>query len=67
MVASSLDPVKKFKKRDGSLNETFNLNMIKSKYHGLENFLEESYSRRNGGIALQNSTDRSSVKRSWLN
>ena len=47
MAPAILEPIRKFKKRDASMNESFNLNMIKSKYNGLENFLDENYSRKN--------------------
>jgi hypothetical protein len=68
-VASSLEPVKRYKKTDGSIGGNFNLNMIKSKYHGIENFLDESYARKTAGgpRAIIGSTTRSSIKRSWLN
>ena len=67
-VASSLEPVKRYKKRDGSLNENFNLNMIKSKYGGIENYLDESYARKTAcGPGQFGHTARSSIKRSWLN
>ena len=42
--------------------------MIKSKYGGIENYLEESYARKTaGGHGPIGSTARSSIKRSWLN
>lgn len=67
-VASSLEPTQRFKKRDGSLNENFNLNVIKSKYKGLENFLEDTYTRKHGhATRFLNSTAMASAKRSWLN
>jgi hypothetical protein len=47
MTATTLEPVRRFKKRDGSINDNFNLNLLKTKYKGLENFLEENYSKRN--------------------
>ena len=43
------------------------MNLIKSKYQGLENYLDENFSRRNGGVSKLNSTARTTIKRSWLN
>jgi hypothetical protein len=57
MAVSTLEPVKKFKNRDGSINDKFNLNIVKSKYKGIENFLDINYSRRNGPNGM-NTTDR---------